>query len=410
MILGIGVGFLTQIVIARLLGVYEFGVYSWVLAWVNYLLMVCSFGLDGLMVRNLPSYIIDHQYGKARGFFLFSIYWVGSIGLLAGLVMYSTAWLLQKYILPGSLDVFAISILVVPLFSLASIREAILRALKHVAKGQLLDRILRPLLLALFAAGLVLLFRVTASAATVMLAQLFSSVMVFAVGGYWVLKALPAAVQQAPQSWDGRSWLKESVPFLAISGASAASRQVVLLILGALSTPADVGLYAAISRIADFSLMGIYAVAAIASPLIVEVLKKRDKIGLAQIMKWGARASFAFSCVALLGIVFFSEWILAAFGKDFVAGDGVLYMMLPGPLVLAFSGMSGYLLSMSGHARIIAASGWFSAVSSFLICIIFVPEFGVYAAAVGYTLPTLFEGIVSLYFCWRYHKVWGGVH
>jgi O-antigen/teichoic acid export membrane protein len=42
-IAGIGVGFLVQVAIARLLGVSEFGVYSWALAWINFLVLIsCS--------------------------------------------------------------------------------------------------------------------------------------------------------------------------------------------------------------------------------------------------------------------------------------------------------------------------------------------------------------------------------
>jgi O-antigen/teichoic acid export membrane protein len=407
--LGIGVGFLVQVAIARLLGVDQFGVYSWALAWINFLVLISCSGLDGLMAKRLPAYLIDSQCDKARGFLLFSGYWVGGCALVCGVAMYAIAWLSQNIILPGSLGTLAISILVVPLFALATVRQAILRALKHVAKGQILDAVFRPILLALFAVGLVYWFGWDATSTTAMVAQLAASAIVFVIGGYWVMQALPTAARQTPPQWHGRAWLQEAMPFLAISAASAVSVQVGMLALGTFGTAADTGIYAAISRIADFALMGIYSIAAIASPLIVEVLKKHDKTGLVQVLKWGARGAFVFALLALLGIVFLGGWILAAFGKDFHAGHGALYVLLPGILCWAFAGMSGVLLAMSGHAKTRAAIGWFTAACNLLICIVCVPKFGIYGAAWGYTLSSLAGGCLCLFYCWRYHLVWAGL-
>ena len=408
-VMGIGVGFLVQVAIARLLGVNDFGIYSWALAWINFLVLISCSGLEGLMVRRLPSYLVDNRPGKARGFLLFSGYWVGGCALLSGLALYGIAWLAQDHILPGSLDTLAIAILVIPLFALGSLREAVLRALKHVAKGQVLEAVVRPIVLVLFAAALVYWFGVAATSTTAMIAQLFASAIVFVIGGLWMLKALPPEARQARPDWHGKSWLIEAVPFLAISGASAVSRQVGTLALGTFGTAADTGIFAAISRIADFVLMGTYAVAAIASPLIVEVLKKNDKAGFVQIMKWGARGSFAFALVAVLVMVVFGEWILAAFGKGFLAGHGALNVMLCGTLFGAFAGMSGFLLAMSGHAGVRAAIGWCTAACNLLVCLALVPKFGIHGAAFGYAMASLIDGVLCLFFCGRYCKVWAGL-
>lgn len=408
-IAGIGVGFLAQVAIARTLGVAQFGVYAWALAAVNSLLLVCCSGLDGLMVRKLPSYLHDGQHGQARGLLLFSGYWIGGSALLAGLGLYVLALVLPTLMLPGSLNTLTVSILVLPLFALGSLRQAVLRALKRVARGQLLEAVVRPVFLVLFVGVLVYLLDDAATASTVMLAQLAASALVFAIGGFWMLKALPAQTKAAVPVWSGRSWLQESIPFLAISGASAVSRQVGMLALGAVGTASDTGIFAAMSRIADFSLMGSYAVSAIAAPLIVEVLKKNDKAGLAQVMKWGTRGSFAFAVAVVLGIGLFGEWILAAFGKGFAGGKEVLYLMLAGQLLWAFAGLSGFLLSMSGHAKVVAVIGWVSAVCNLFICVVFVPRFGAHAAASGYALTWALHGLAGLFYCWRYHKIWAGL-
>lgn len=407
--LGVAVGFVVQVVIARLLGVGEFGIYAWALAWVNFLLLFACSGFDGLMSKRLPAYLIDRRFGAARGFLLFSGYWVGGWALLLSLLVFGGAWAAREHLLPGALATLAICILVTPLFALGSLRQSILRALKQVMRGQVLEAVVRPLLLAAFAVVLVLMAGAAASAATAMFAQLAASAIVFAIGGVWVLRALPAAVREQAPQWQRQSWLIEALPFLAISGASAVSRQVGTLTLGAFGTAEDTGIYAAITRVAELVLMGSFSVAAIAAPLLVEVLKQRDTLALRQLLRWGARGAFAFACVAVLAIVWLGEWILAAFGKAFPAGEGALHVMLYGTLIGVFAGLSGVLLAMSGHAAVRAAIGWTSAACNFVLCAALVPAYGLHGAALSYTLSMLVDGILCLYFCWRHHRVWAGL-
>jgi O-antigen/teichoic acid export membrane protein len=242
-----------------------------------------------------------------------------------------------------------------------------------------------------------------------MLAQLIASGAVFLVGGRWVLAALPEQARGQPPAWDGWAWLRQSVPFLAIAGSSAVSRQVSLLTLGAMGTAADAGIYAAMMRISEFSLMGTYAVSSIASPMIVELTKNNNHPALRQVTIWGTRATFAFALAAAGGIAFFGDWILAAFGKGFMGGKDVLYILLAGQLIWAFAGLTGYLLAMTGHADVVATIGWISAACNLLTCLVLVPNHGAIGAAWGTGIAWAVQGMLGLYFCWRYHNLWMGL-
>lgn len=406
---GVAVGFAVQVVLARLLGVNEFGIYSWALAWVNFLVLFACSGFEGLMSKRLPAYLIDRQFGRARGFLLFSALWVGGFALVLSLVVFAIAWMMQARLLPGVLATLALCILVTPLFALGSLRESILRAVKQVFRGQVLEAVVRPLLLAAFTVALVVAASAQADAVTAMVAQGLASFIVFVVGGFWVWRALPAPAREYAPQWQRKSWLVEALPFLAISGASAVSRQVGTLTLGAFGTAADTGIHAAIMRIAELVLMGSFSVAAIAAPLLVEVLKRNDTIGLTQILRWGARGASAFGCVAALVILWLGEWILAAFGKAFPAGEGALHVMLYGTVLGVFAGLSGVLLAMSGQAAVRAAIGWTSAACNLVLCLALVPAYGLHGAAWSFTLAMLVDSVLCLYYCWRRHRVWAGL-
>ena len=408
-VLGILVGFLVQVAVARMLGVAEFGVYTWALACMNFMLLVSCSGLDGLTVRKLPSLLLDRQWGKVRGLFRFSIAWVGGVAFACAVVLYGAAWLLREHALPGALDTLALCIVVTPLFALGSLRQSALGALKHVAKAQVLEAVVRPIILLLVLAAMIYLVGMAPTSALAMIGQLSASVIVFVVGGIWLFQSLPRETRDAMPEREAEGWLRQAFPFLAISGASAFGGQAGMLALGAMGTATDTGIYAAVLRINDIAMMGIYSIGAIASPLFVETLARKDRAGLVHLLTWGARGALLFALLASAGIVLLGDWVLAAFGKRFLEGHDPLYIMLPGVLISAFAGMSGFLLAMSGHAAQRAAVGWLCAISNILVCIVAVPNHGIYGAAWGYVVSSLINAILCLFLCWRYLRVWAGL-
>jgi len=408
-LLGIATGFLVQAAIARMVGAAEFGVYSWVLAWINTLLLVSCSGLDGLVVRKLPAYLIDGAEGRLRGLLRFSGWWSGAVSVVLGTAACVLAWAYSERMLPGALPTLIIGACVLPLFALGSLRQSILRALKHVVKGQILDAVVRPLLLLGCAAIAIFGFGFAGDARTIMTAQLLASLAVFIIGGYWVLAALPRQSPTLADTRDWRVWLREAFPFLAISGASAISKQVGVLLLGSMGTAAETGIYAAAAKIADFSLMGVYAVSAIASPMLVEALKRDNRAAIAQIMRLGTRATFAFAIAVALAIALLGDWVLAMFGKEFTAGTQLVLIILCGQMMWAFAGLSGFLLSMAGHAGSVARVGWAAAIANALVCWYFIPIYGARAAAAGYALMWLVHGVMGIVLCKRHLGVWAGL-
>src|SRR6185437_15899369 len=66
-IVGTALGLLANLVMARLIGRAEYGIYALMFSWVSVLVMVAQAGQDISIIRFLPGYIQDNAWGKVRG-------------------------------------------------------------------------------------------------------------------------------------------------------------------------------------------------------------------------------------------------------------------------------------------------------------------------------------------------------
>ena len=56
-----------QLLLARLMGVEQYGIFAYVLAWLNILVLVAKLGLDTMLVRFVPIYKIEHRWSLLYG-------------------------------------------------------------------------------------------------------------------------------------------------------------------------------------------------------------------------------------------------------------------------------------------------------------------------------------------------------
>jgi O-antigen/teichoic acid export membrane protein len=408
-VLGMGVGFLVQVLLARVLGAESFGVYAWVLAWVTALLVFSVSGFDSLLVRMMPRYIAGEDWGRLRGVLKFSVLSVLTLSVVSAVAMWLIASLRQS--MKGEyLDTFSVAVFVLPLFALGNLRHATFRVLREFLTAEVLEGVARPLVMALGLTILVYGLHWAPNGQIAMLSQLGASAIVFLLGTILIVRRLPAQINHATDQIDGRLWARTSVSFLAISGASALYTQGAILSLGAFGTATDTGVYAAMSRIADFAAFATAAVSAVASPMIADLYHRGDRLGLQRIVRLGNRVCFGFTLLACIFLTVFAEQVTGAYGKQFAAGKDVLLILLIGQLLMSYSALLGFVMGMTDYAKHKAAANWLAALLNGVMCIILVPRFGAIGAAVSVAVSYLIPEWVTLFFIRRRLGIWCGVY
>ncbi|MGA7303361.1 MAG: oligosaccharide flippase family protein, partial [Rhodothermales bacterium] len=63
----VGLGYLTHVLLARLMGVTEYGVYVYALAWATPLAALGGLGVHMVALRFVPAYATSKAYGLIRG-------------------------------------------------------------------------------------------------------------------------------------------------------------------------------------------------------------------------------------------------------------------------------------------------------------------------------------------------------
>jgi O-antigen/teichoic acid export membrane protein len=176
-VMGIALGFASQMVLARILGPEQFGIYAYVLAWTTTLSLVATLGYgDGLM-RLVPGYLVAEHWGLLRGIIRYVersilIAGFGIVGLGAAAMV-----LLSDHLSPELRHTFLLGFAAVPIFALAQTRSCLARSLGRVFSALAPNAIVRPLTIVLVLPFLALGLDREIGASTAMVITLFGGLL-----------------------------------------------------------------------------------------------------------------------------------------------------------------------------------------------------------------------------------------
>jgi len=128
-LVGAGLLFGLHVLLARLIGVRQYGIYVYVLTWINILAVVSQLGLNTSLVRFIAAYRAQGKWGLLRGFLRLSTQWVVVFGLLSSAIGGVVVWVLCGRIGWDEAVTFCVAFILLPILVLVRLREASLRAL-----------------------------------------------------------------------------------------------------------------------------------------------------------------------------------------------------------------------------------------------------------------------------------------
>src|SRR5690606_23431665 len=152
-IASLGATFVVSVVLARLLGSSQFGIYSYVFSLVTIMALPSQVGLPTLLVRETAKFQASGSWEAMKGLWLWSrrIIAVTSSSAVAIASAYiGLAWEEMSQDLRLTIIV---GMALGSLIALGNARGAVLRGLRHVVAGQLPEGVIRPVLLVIFVAA-----------------------------------------------------------------------------------------------------------------------------------------------------------------------------------------------------------------------------------------------------------------
>ena len=387
--------FVAQLVLARWLGSFEFGVFTYAAVWLNVVGSLCAAGFGASALRFLPAYQASGDTAKARGYVVTGRW----ACLLAGATV-SVA--VTGYVLPGGLDqgssaacALVLAAVSLPAYALTDFHDGIGRSQGRIASALLPPYILRPVLalaatLLLIASGLA--EGAVGAAAALAIATWFTA----AVQLVWQLphlrRTFPAA---AGNSIAPKLWLSVSLPLLLVDGFALLLTNLDVLMLELWARPEEVGIYYAAIKTVSLIAFVQFAISAAISARLSVLHVSRRKTELQKLMKEAQIMSLVPSLICAAPLVMFGKWILALFGEPFVQGYPAMVIVALGLIVRAAAGPSQNLLMVAGRQNQAAMILAGAVLINLALCGLLIPGMGLVGAALAAAAGFSFEATAS---------------
>lgn len=407
--LGMTVGLLAQLVLTRSLGAEGYGVYAYVLGWVNLLIVPAMLGFGTAQLRYVAQYRARAEWGLIRGVTTLTDRLVASTGLTITLGGILTVWLLREILAPALVDTFYIGLFMIPVLALMATRAATVRALGHVVAAIAPDRLVRHLATLTGVGGLALLLPGPMEPVTAALVSLAAALLSLRLISRSRSRALPPAVLQTAPLRQTQEWFTTAVPLLLMASALSLSASASLLVLGWLGDTTDVGVYAVAAGLALFLSFPLEMVSFVFAPTIAHLHARGEYSelqGAVTATAWWATAGAVAVGVPLF---LFPGVCLALFGEEFVSGETALRIILLAGLVHAATGSVGYLMTMTGLERQATVLATTAAFVNVACAFLLIPPFGLVGAAVATAAGIIVWNVMAVVWSWRRLGIVAGI-
>lgn len=386
-----GFAYGAQVLMARLMGGAEYGIFATVWVWTAILGHTATLGLSQGACRFLPGTRVHGDLPGLRGFLLF-----GALVSLAGGLAAGAGGLALLHLgtdLPGGPygAPLLLAALVLPLFALQDFLEGVARSENRPVMAIAPPYLLRQgLLMAAMAAAVAL--GAPARAEVALACMLGATGLAVAVQAGFLAAHLRRSLPPGSLAFRPRAWMAACLPIAAIDLTTAALGFVDVLILGLLAPPATVGLYFAATRIQQFVAFVHYAASAATAQRFSEAQARGDREGLARLARDQARAAFAATALVGLGVLAASPLLLGLFGPGFRDSLPVLAVLVAGSVAAGLFGPGEDILTMLGGERLCAGITLAALALAAALCLALIPPLGAMGAALAVGLAGLARG------------------
>jgi O-antigen/teichoic acid export membrane protein len=383
-----GLAYVTQVLLARWIGTFDYGIFVGVWTWVLILGGLSSLGLNIALMRFVPEYTEKDRLSLLRGLLQQSRLVTVSVSTGVAVVALGLLWLFgahldRHYVLP-----LMLGMLCLPPYTLTDMHDGLGRAKTWINIALVPPYILRPLL--------ILVFMAIAKAAGLPLTAVMA--LTCAIASTWLTAVLQAIVierrlgedvPRGPRQYQPGTWIAAAAPIWFISAAELAMQNTDVLFLQFFLSPDAVGVYfAALKTISLIAFVG-YAVGSAVSSRLSALHARDDRPALIatihDAVNWTFWPSLAGAALLLLA----GRSLLSLFGPEFQSGYPAMVILVVGLLIRASVGPAEFMLRMLGAQTQCAYVLGGTALLNVLLNLILVPAYGILGAATATSLTLI---------------------
>jgi O-antigen/teichoic acid export membrane protein len=383
----------SQVLFARWMGSFQFGIYVYVWTWVLLLGQAIDLGLGTAAQRFIPEYRERGLVALLRGFVCGSRWVALGIAmaiatLAAGGVYLIGPWLNDYIVLP-----LYLACMIVPAYALANVQEGIARSYDWVGLAMMPAYLARQFLLTVLMAVAYFAHVPMTSVTAMIVAGV--SIWLPTLGQLLIVNwRLAKRIERGPKAYDFKLWLLTALPILMVEGFYSLLAYSDVLVLQHFRPPDEVAVYYAAAKTLALVSFVYYSVSATTAHRFSGYHIAGDRKGLAAFVAQSIKWTFWPSVAATALLLLCGRPLLALFGPQFTNGYHLLFILAVGLLARAAIGPIERLLNMLGEQRVCALvyAGSFGA--NIALCFVLIPYFGMAGAAIATATALVLESIL----------------
>ena len=377
-----GVRFVMGILLARLLGAEQLGMYNLALTAATVASGLALLGLRSAMVRFVSLAIGRRDEAGLWGTLQVGLGLTTLVSLLMGGGLYVLAHPIaaQLFHEPRLAPLLRLVSVIVPLMALNEIFAAATRGFKKmqytVVAQNIYQHIVRLILIVVLAV-------VGLNATNALVAFGLATVVVFVLLLYFLNKlfSLKRPIKKARR--EIKEIVKFSLPLYLSDLLSTFGGNVQTVLLGAWNTVTTVGVFTVATHVNLVGRMFHLSIVTASMPIVSDLYDQADREQLRRFYQTMTKWTFMVNLPIFLILVLFPDLILSVFGQSFVGGATALTILAWGNLVNVGTGICGVLLDMSGNTHFKLVNTLVTIALTLGLNILFIPRLGLVGAAIA---------------------------
>src|SRR6185437_9540201 len=383
----------SQVLLARWMGSFEFGIYIYVWTWVLMIGALSDFGLSSAARRFIPEYTEIKSLDRLRGFLTGSRWLAFGVATAIGLLGAASVTVFAPYIDHFAVVPLYLACVAIPVYGLVQVQAGIAQSYDWSNLALMPFYIWRQLTITVLM-GAAYLFGAPTGAVTAMIIAVATTWAVTIVQLFMLVRRLKTTVPEGPKQYETRIWFVTSLSIVVVEGFYLLLTYVDIIALEHLRSPDEVAVYYAGARLLAIVAFVYFAIASATTHKFTQYHVSGDKERLASFFAETIKWTFWPSLAVCALILAFGRPLLKLFGAGFESGYSVMFILAIGMLARAAVGPAERLLNMLGERRQCALIYAAAFAINLVLCALLIPRVGIEGAAVATTSAMVAESIL----------------
>ncbi|MEM2125330.1 MAG: flippase [Candidatus Methanosuratincola sp.] len=385
----------TSVLLARLLGANQYGMYTLALSASNIAVGIAVFGLDSALIRYVAILANRRDEKGLWGALQVGIGTAMLLSVLTGTFLFAFATIIAERTFqePQLAPLLQLVSVIVPFLTLSEILAGANRGFKRMDYAVIAQFVAQPVI-RLVLIGILAFsgFNTVHAILTFGLADLSASLLLL----YYLNKEFSLKRSLLHARRDLREIFNFSIPFWLSDMMLWLKNNLQPLLIGTLNTITGVGVFSIVNNITRVSGEFASSINTSSKPIIAELHDRGDVKQLGRIYQTANKWNVMVQLPIFLIMVLFPGQILSIFGSSFAAGATTLVVLAFADLVSVGTGMGGTIIDMTGYTKLKLLNSTIRIALYFILDILLIPRFGLIGAAMAILLGELVVNLLRL--------------